>query len=739
MDGGLINAAIAIAVLGIGGFAITRLVRHLSEQAEGAGERAVGKLLDKGDTVGAAKAALEHDMNDRAADLFKKADRWADAARAYKKGGDWQNAATAFEHLRDFESAAWCYRKLKNTRGELDMLKKGNRWLNAAELAVKMGRSVEAAELLVKAGKREKAAEMFRQAGEHQRAMALAAELFEERGELEKAARSYAKIENWDRALELFKKANKVEMAAKVLIKMDRRQEAAELYAQHGNHEVAAAMFEHLQQYRKAAAMFSKLGQAENAIRCLTKEGDRLAVIKLRVARGDTDKALELAEAIDPTEPEFIQAMEIAADLREQRDDRAGALKNLNRLIQAPLATAAKVKFTSRAVELCVDLQQPRLGEKLLGKLEELGSAVDGAWIQSMRSQFGEMADEAPEDLGLLTTATPRSMGGLVRVGDAQGTELTSGYIEGTVAYVDGSAQSGEKAQSFGVETSDDGWPQGVPRSLAKRYGKMERLGQGGNGVVFRSIDQLMDRTVVLKFMIEGSMPTEMARKYFMREIKMAASLSHPNIVHIYDMGQEEDIPYYSMEYIEGLPLTAHMPAGQPISNQEFVLTTIDQLCAALEHAHSKGMIHRDIKPDNVLVSSEGTCKLLDFGLARVLDDGFGENSVLAGTPYYMAPEQIDGSEVDHRADIYALGVIIFRMFTGHLPFTEGNIFVAHALEPVPDPRQFNPGLNDEVVDVIYRCMEKDPADRYANCTEIAHDLREAMLGSTGNFRATSA
>jgi len=365
--------------------------------------------------------------------------------------------------------------------------------------------------------------------------------------------------------------------------------------------------------------------------------------------------------------------------------------------------------------------------------LAKLSPGLDGTpgeqtWISSLRGQFMEMDAEDPEQLGLLTSAVPRGDGGLVQVGGGREASDTGTFIEGTVAYVDGSVRSGAAAEAFGLEVGPDGWPEGVPVSLSRRYVGLERLGQGGNGVVFRATDNMLDRTVVLKFMIEGSMPTEMARKYFMREIKMAASLSHPNIVHIYDMGNEDDIPWYSMEYVEGLPLTAHMPVGRPLTDRIFMMSIVEQLCAALDHAHSKGMVHRDIKPDNVLISTDGACKLLDFGLARVLDEGFGENSVLAGTPYYMAPEQIDGSSVDHRADIYALGVIVFRMFTGELPFTEGNIFVAHALEPVPDPRSINPAVPDRVVDIILRCMEKTPTERYDNCMSISRDLHEAVF-----------
>jgi serine/threonine-protein kinase len=153
----------------------------------------------------------------------------------------------------------------------------------------------------------------------------------------------------------------------------------------------------------------------------------------------------------------------------------------------------------------------------------------------------------------------------------------------------------------------------------------------------------------------------------------------------------------------------------------------LEQLTAALDYAHGQGLVHRDIKPDNVLIARDGTLKLLDFGLARFRDESFGEQSVLAGTPYYMAPEQLDGSSVDHRADIYALGVVLFRMFTGQLPFTEGNVFVSHAVEPVPDPRKWVASLPQGIVDVLFKTMAKKPVDRYNTCRDILKDVKQAL------------
>lgn len=272
-------------------------------------------------------------------------------------------------------------------------------------------------------------------------------------------------------------------------------------------------------------------------------------------------------------------------------------------------------------------------------------------------------------------------------------------------------------------------WPLGVPHSLSDRYGRLEHLGQGGQGVVFRAVDRHLDRVVVLKFMGATTMSSDVARKYFLREVKLAASLNHPNIAHIYDIGKADDVPYYAMEYVDGVPLSAYLPPRTPIRDLAFLFSVLTQLCDALDHAHGLGVLHRDVKPDNVLVAADGTVKLFDFGLVRVTNEGLGEQSVLIGTPHYMAPEQRIGGRVDHRTDIYALGVTTFRMLTGHLPFTEGNIFVAHATSPVPDPRSLQPELPPTVNAVTQQMLAKKPSDRFDSCREIAVAMHRALFG----------
>ena len=732
----LVPLGIGLLLLGLGAVAIKRWVAKLSADEASRGTRAVDAAMKKSGDLAAAKVAAEHGLHERAAQLYSKVGRHPEAARELRRAEKWDVAADAFEKLQDWDSAAFCHRRSGDERGLIRTLDRGGHWMEAAQVAEKAGRQIEAADLYVKGGAKAQAVDLLLKAGNKPRAAALRAEVLEEQGNYEGAGKLWAKLDQWDRALEVFLRGELPELAAQTLQHLGRSIEAAELMVECKRPADAANYFEVAQQFRLAAAQWMSAGDPERAIAALQREGDKLGAAKLRMARNEVDKALDLLTSIGDLEAAYPEALRLRGQLLRQRGDAKGAFKAYYSLLSLPGSQPGLLALTQDAVELAIELGQGRIGKALLERAatDFAGRPDLQTWIQDAKRQLAELPD-APEEMGLVSGGSARQSG-RVQLASSLEAEAMQTFDEGTFAYVNGEQQVG-KADSFGTEIDKDGWPTGVPLSLARRYKGIQRIGQGGNGVVFRAEDALLNRTVVLKFMIDGSMPTAVARKYFEREVKMAASLSHPNIVHIYDMGHDEDVPWYSMEYIEGKPLSAHLPPGRPVADKLFLMSIVEQICAALDHAHSRGMIHRDIKPDNILVSVDGTAKLLDFGLARVLDDSFGELSVLAGTPYYMAPEQIDGSTVDHRADIYALGCILYRAMVGRLPFQDGNIFVAHALEPVPDPLQFNPTLDQRVVALLYRCLAKRPDERPSNCGQIKLELHEALFGSMRPGSAT--
>lgn len=267
-------------------------------------------------------------------------------------------------------------------------------------------------------------------------------------------------------------------------------------------------------------------------------------------------------------------------------------------------------------------------------------------------------------------------------------------------------------------------WPAAVPETLAARYANLELLGSGGCGVVYRARDLMLGRDVVLKFLKRDS--DEMQRTYFLREVRMAGSLSHRNIVQILDVDSAQGRLYYVMQHVAGQTLGAVIRNG-PLPTSD-ALNIVSDLAAALDHAHGKGILHRDVKPENVLLGNDGVARLFDFGLARLRTMGFGDKSLVVGTPSHMAPEQIRGGAVDHRTDLYSLGVVGYQLLTGHLPFESGNLFVAHALEPVPDPRKYRPELPIELTAVLERALAKQAAARFGSGAEFLAALEHALL-----------
>lgn len=270
---------------------------------------------------------------------------------------------------------------------------------------------------------------------------------------------------------------------------------------------------------------------------------------------------------------------------------------------------------------------------------------------------------------------------------------------------------------------------------IAGRYEVCEGLGQGGMGAVLKVIDRTLDNEVVaLKLLYPHLVkdPTTFAR--FRNEVLIARQLAHPNIVRLYDFGNAGMGYYYIvMEYVDGDNVTAQIyrPKHERITFEQSLRYLYD-IATALSHAHKKGVVHRDLKPDNMLLTAEGDLKLTDFGLARSLyvDKGFTDTGEAVGTPYYMAPEQVRGERVDGRCDIYALGILAFELTVGKKPFEADcwfNLAAQHLMEPIPrfaNKRNKIPKWFEEFVLI---CAAKDPEERFQTMDEVLEVLSENM------------
>jgi len=262
------------------------------------------------------------------------------------------------------------------------------------------------------------------------------------------------------------------------------------------------------------------------------------------------------------------------------------------------------------------------------------------------------------------------------------------------------------------------------------RYRIEATIGQGGMGIVYCAHDLLLERLVAIKLVSKNVLGSE-ARARLLNEARTSASLNHPNIVTIYDAGEIDDAPYVVMEFVEGKSLYECMPLAL-----EEILPIMIQVCLALAHAHQHGIIHRDVKPENVLISPAGGVKLSDFGLARSLADRLSSSGGLLGTVYYLAPEVALGGTYDQRIDLYAVGVMLYEICAGQPPFTGDDpiaIISQHLYAPLVSPRAHNPVIPVDLEALILRLLQKDPDQRLASAGEVKNLLQDIQgrLGST--------
>ena len=264
--------------------------------------------------------------------------------------------------------------------------------------------------------------------------------------------------------------------------------------------------------------------------------------------------------------------------------------------------------------------------------------------------------------------------------------------------------------------------------TFAGRYEVKEILGAGGMGVVYRAFDRELQEPVAIKTLRPEAMAGgSVALDRFKQEIRLARRIAHRNVVRTYDLGEENGMYYLTMEYVEGTSLKQLITSRGKLP-VTVALTVGKQLCRALEVAHAEGVIHRDIKPQNIVVEPSGFLKVMDFGIARLANPpqgkGLTEAGTSIGTPDYMSPEQLSGAELDPRSDLYAAGVVLFECLTGKVPFeaeTTWALVAKHLEEEAPDPRKLNSEVPDGLATVILKAMAKQPADRYATASEM-HD-----------------
>jgi serine/threonine protein kinase len=297
--------------------------------------------------------------------------------------------------------------------------------------------------------------------------------------------------------------------------------------------------------------------------------------------------------------------------------------------------------------------------------------------------------------------------------------------------YDAGSGTGSPDATTISMTSPEAGPEHPLFSRLRGQFSPQREIGRGGMGVVYMARDEKLERPVAIKVLPQESGEQQETRERFLREARIAGQLSHPNIVPIYRADEIDDHAFIVMAFVEGESLGDRIRTRGTLTPEEVALV-LREVSWALAYAHARGVIHRDVKPDNILIEkATGRALVTDFGIARdVAASRLTADGTVLGTVHYMSPEQVSNDTLDGRSDLYALGVVGFQALTGRLPFDEGSAaaaLVAHVTKAAPRVNDINPAVPAELAAVVDRCLSKDPAGRYESGEALAEALTKAV------------
>ncbi len=653
---------------------------------------AAAEYLQAGDFGAAAKQYERAGDHRRAAESYEKVDDCKRAGRNYEKADEPLKAAECYEtyfnarfdeaqgnleEIGDVRKVAKRAGKLLREVGEPGRAGEIFRRAGFLELAAKCLRASgdyqRAAELLMQAEQPMLAAKVLEEGGEQQRASKMRAEAALQDGDRTSAAQMFESAGDAGRAAKLFDELGNAAKAAPLYEEIGQFQRAADLYEKVDKHGLAARCAERAGQLARAAELYHRAGDVDSEIRLLDEQGDYFRAGRLLFEHRRFQEGLDVLSRIDSTEAIYPRALELAGDIYQAQGRYEKAYSRYRSALgrrEAEKATLPLFYKMARALEEEQDLT---------GSMEHYNTIVE--------------VDPHFEDAGLRLKAIRKRM--------------RRGSVAGTT--------------SSGIFAA----PDDVDGGLSRRYEIIEEVARGGMGIVYKARDTVLGRIVAFKILGENLRDNETAVKYFLREARAAAALSHPNIVTIYDAGEQDGEYYMAMEFVEGTTLKELVQRKGGLDEKKVRYVLIN-CCRALHYAHSKGVIHRDIKSGNVMLTRDKALKIMDFGLAKFLREYQNNHTQQVGTPFYMSPEQIIGKDIDFRSDLYSLGCTIFECTTGKVPFTKGDLSYHHIHTEPPRPRAMNPELSKEMERIILKLLAKNPDKRYQSARDILEEFDEA-------------
>jgi len=601
---------------------------------------------------------------EKAASLYERV--WRDALQHLGSDGS-QKFKQKFDNLT--KRAAFFYKKAGDLKKSAEILEQSGMTRYAVEMYVQAKEFAKAGEGYLKLGDDLKAAEMFDEAGDKQRSAEIRAHYYQKQGQLREAVR-------------YFELAGDYLTAADLYASLGDKKKAGELYLKGGDSRIAAETFYASGEKQKAAEAYETAGNLEMAIGVYQELGDEVKLSELYEKagryyeaalayqkRGLLERALGQLTRIVESDPHYQDALKLAGDILFELGKYAQAFNYYRALAQKKPFDPSNLDLYYRMARIYEQTGQLNYAQSLYQR------------IYSIDPHFQEVTLRMQE----------------------LGKRLSSGGMS-----------PGAGATMLGTPTTATG---------AFRYQVVRELGRGGMGVVYLAKDLNVGRMVAYKVLPEDMKNHPEIVANFIRESESLKELQHPYIVQILDRGQYQGNYFIVMEYVEGedLKTLAKMSRRVPL---RIGIEIFKQLAQALDYAHSKKIVHRDIKPSNIMWTPHQMIKIMDFGLAKLLEEVKTGRTLVSGTPLYMSPEQTLGKPLDHRTDIYSAGVTMYELFCGQPPFTEGDIGYHHIHTPPRAPKELNPEIPDELNKIILKCLAKAPEQRYQNAREIYLELK---------------